>query len=416
MVVDIKANSGFVVFQPFGAPVHTHSLKRSAAVLWRSLPLAVAVCLSLASCSDDSDASSTRGGARGQVVAQYAKLVRASYDDTVSGAKTLRAAVQTLVDEPSAATLKAARDAWVAARPAYLQTEAYRFYEGPIDNEETGPEGRINAWPLDEAFIDYVVDADGSSLLSTGIINDRDTFPAITREVLEEQNENGSETNIATGYHAIEFLLWGQDLSEAGPGDRKYTDYVPSADGVGKDAERRATYLVLAAELLVDDLEYVRAAWDDGAEYSASFLANDDNQSLRNIITGIAYLANNEVAADRIQPAYETRDQEDEHSCFSDTTDQDMKFDVVGIENVYLGRYGDLDGAGLEDLVKAADPTLDTQIKADLAAAAAAVQSIPVPFDQAIANDASLPKVKAAIDALVKLNASLADLSDTLKL
>jgi len=391
-------------------------LKRSAAVLWRSLPLAAAVCLSLTSCSDDSEASSTRGVARGQVVAQYAKLVRASYDDTVSGAKTLRAAVQTLVDEPSAATLKAARDAWVAARPAYLQTEAYRFYEGPIDNEETGPEGRINAWPLDEAFIDYVVDADGSSLLSTGIINDRDTFPAITREVLEEQNENGSETNIATGYHAIEFLLWGQDLSEAGPGDRKYTDYVPSADGVGKDAERRATYLVLAAELLVDDLEYVRAAWDDGAEYSASFLANDDNQSLRNIITGIAYLANNEVAADRIQPAYETRDQEDEHSCFSDTTDQDMKFDVVGIENVYLGRYSDLDGAGLEDLVKAADPTLDTQIKADLAAAAAAVQSIPVPFDQAIANDASLPKVKAAIDALVKLNASLADLSDTLKL
>lgn len=387
---------------------------RRVSLSWLRLPVAAGLCLSLVGCSDDT--GSPTGGANDKVVAQYAEIVRSSYDDALTGAKALRDAVQTLVDAPSAAKLTAAREAWVAARPAYLQTEAYRFYEGPIDNEETGPEGRINAWPLDEAFIDYVVDADRTSLLSGGIINDRGTFPTITREVLLEQNENGSETNIATGYHAIEFLLWGQDLSEDGPGDRKFSDYVPSETGVGKDAERRAQYLVLAAELLVDDLEYVRAAWDEGAEYPTTFLANVKNESLKNIITGISYLANDEVAAERIQPAYESRDQEDEHSCFSDTTNQDMKFDVVGIANVYFGRYGSLDGEGLEDLVRAADPALDTQIKADLEAAAAAVQGIPAPFDQAIANDASLPKVKAAIDALEKLNKALAKLGATLKL
>lgn len=390
----------------------TKSLPRASlsSLRW---PLAAALCLSFA-CSDD--AGSGGNDAKQKVVGQYVKLVRASYDDSIEGAKALQAAVQTLVDEPSAAHLDAAREAWTAARPAYLQTEAYRFYEGPIDNEETGPEGRINAWPLDEAFIDYVVDADGETLLSTGIINDREAFPEITTDTLIDQNENGSETNIATGYHAIEFLLWGQDLSADGPGDRQYTDYVPSEEGVGVDAERRGQYLVLAAELLVDDLSFVRESWDDGAEYTVKFLANAKNESLKNIITGISYLANDEVAAERIQPAYETRDQEDEHSCFSDTTDQDMKFDVVGIANVYLGRYGDLDGEGLEELVKAADPALDEQIKADLKGAADAVEAIPAPFDQAIANDADLPKVKAAIDALVKLNGSLAQLADTLKL
>lgn len=370
--------------------------------------LPAALLLTSAGCGDDAKSSSEQDA----VAAQYVQLVRATYDDTVSGASALRDAVKAFVAAPSEATLKSARDAWIAARPAYLQSEAFRFYEGPIDDPETGPEGRINAWPLDEAFIDYVVTSSGG-VSAKGIINDRDNFPEINQQVIEDQNENGSETNIAAGYHAIEFLLWGQDLSDSGPGARPYTDYVP---GKSSDAERRGQYLVAAAELLVSDLSFVRKAWNDGEPYTQRFLANDDGESLKNIITGIAYLANDELAAERIAPAYETQDQEDEHSCFSDTTDQDMKFDVVGIENVYLGRYGSNDGKGLEDLVRAKDSALDTQIKSDLAAAKAAVDAIPAPFDNAIANEASRKKVKNAIEALEKLNVSLSQLSDVLEL
>jgi putative iron-regulated protein len=373
--------------------------------------LLLCVALVAAGCEDEKSS----GDSEKAVLAQYVKVVRASYDDSIAGAEQLSEALQELVADPSQERLDAARQAWIAARPAYLQTEAYRFYEGPIDDAETGPEGRINGWPLDEVFIDYVLeDVATGALKYEGIINDSVSFPDITSDVLAEQNENGGEENIATGYHAIEFLLWGQDLDDNGPGARPYTDFVPSDEGPGADAERRGRYLLVASELLVSDLKSVRAAWDDGAPYTERFLANERHQSLKDIIKGIAFLANDELAAERIQPAYETRDQEDEHSCFSDTTHQDMINDVIGIQNVYFGRYGELDGPGLEDLVAAADSALNDQIKDELDAAQGAVEAMPVPFDQAIRDDASLPKVKAAIDALEALNRSLAKLTDAL--
>jgi putative iron-regulated protein len=167
---------------------------------------------------------------------------------------------------------------------------------------------------------------------------------------------------------------------------------------------------------LISDLQTTRDAWDDGKPYLKKFLANVKNQSLKNMITGISYLTSDELAAERIRPAYESQDQEDEHSCFSDNTPNDMKYDLVGIENVYFGRYKNDDGMGLEDLVKAADSALDLKIKSGLSDAAAALSAIPVPFDQAIKDPASLRKVRSAIDALDALNDSLSKLNTTLKL
>ena len=37
---------------------------------------------------------------------------------------------------PTPATLEAAKRAWLLARDDYGPTEAYRFYGGPIDNED----------------------------------------------------------------------------------------------------------------------------------------------------------------------------------------------------------------------------------------------------------------------------------------
>jgi hypothetical protein len=39
--------------------------------------------------------------------------------------------------------------AWLAARPAYLQSEVFRFYGKPIDAEKGGAEPFLNAWPMD---------------------------------------------------------------------------------------------------------------------------------------------------------------------------------------------------------------------------------------------------------------------------
>ena len=80
------------------------------------------------------------------------------------------------------------------ARDDYGPTEAFRFYDGPIDNPDDGPEGQINAWPMDEAYVDYV----------EGKPDGRDhqrhrRLPEITTDVIVAANEEGGETNISTG-------------------------------------------------------------------------------------------------------------------------------------------------------------------------------------------------------------------------
>jgi len=335
------------------------------------------------------------------VVDGYVAIVRASYADTLAAATSLREAVDALVGAPSPETLAAARTAWLASREPYGQTEAYRFYDGPIDAPGTGPEPRINSWPLDEAYLDYVM---GSPM--AGIINDPAAFPELTTQMIADQNLRGSEDNVASGYHAIEFLLWGQDMDPAGPGARPHTDYLPGAP----NHERRGRYLRLVTQLLVEDLRAVADAWAPGSPYEADLRA-DPAEALRRMLQGLGSLAGAELSGERMTVAVDNRDQEDEHSCFSDSTHRDLFFTALGIQNVYLGRYGALDGPGLDELVAARDPALDARMKAQLDASLAAIQAIPVPFDQAILNDAGRGQILAAVRALQAEAGTLAEIA-----
>jgi putative iron-regulated protein len=281
------------------------------------------------------------------------------------------------VAAPAADTLTAAQQAWLDARDLYSPTEVFRFYDGPIDNPDDGPEGQINAWPLDEAYIDYV---DGDP--AAGIVNDAAGVPEITTDVVVAANEVGGETNISTGWHAIEFLLWGQDLSDAGPGARPLTDYTTSPV-----AERRATYLQTLSDLLVADLSGVRDQWaPDGGAYREEFLADPD-QAVSNMLRGMGALSAGELAGERISVAYETKDQEDEHSCFSDNTTADILGNASGIRMVYLADHPDVDGTSLSDVIAEADPELDEQLKGELDASVGFAEGLQPPFDQLILGD-----------------------------
>src|SRR5689334_2519192 len=216
----------------------------------------------LAGCGSDGDGSSSkqdREEVQVKVISRYVEQAEFQYSAAVTAAEDLRDAIDGLVESPSEATLEAARNAWLAAREPYGQTEVYRFYDGPIDNPEDGPEGQINAWPLDEAYVDYV---EGDA--TAGIINKPAMFPTLSKELIAEQNEKGAEENISSGYHAIEFLLWGQDRSDTGPGARPHTDYL--ANGTATNQQRRGEYLGLVAELLVDDLQSVSEQWTPGGD------------------------------------------------------------------------------------------------------------------------------------------------------
>jgi putative iron-regulated protein len=389
---------------------------------WLVGGFACAALLGFSACGDSAGTGGTGGGGAGSglsdtqlqpVVDSYAENVHTNYALVLDRAKTLETAVSAFVEAPSVETHQAAKDAWNAARPAYLQSEVYRFYNGPIDNEETGPEGKINGWPLDENYIDYVAGNE-----TAGIVNDPEGFPQITQAGIAEANEAVNEKSLSAGFHAIEFLLWGQDLNEQ-PNDaglRSHTDYL-AAGGTALNAERRGTYLKEVTALLVADLESVKASWEPSSDnYRREFVA-DPRSALQKILTGMGSLAGGELRNERMNNAYQERDQEEEHSCFSDTTHVDHLNDAIGIENVYLGRFGAEDGPGLDDLVASVDPELDARMKADLAAVIAAIGTIPVPFDQAINDEAvggGREKIKLAMEALAQLTDTTVEVATAL--
>ena len=283
------------------------------------------------------------------VATHYAALVHANYSDTLSAAQDMQAAIAAFVAAPSADGLAAARKAWLQAREFYGQTEAFRFYGGPIDDDK-GPEGQINAWPLDEAYVDYV-----QGKPKAGLINNPQF--KITKANLAKFNERGGEENISSGWHAVEFLLWGQDLSETGPGNRSFEDYV---DGKTPNADRRRQFLTVATALLVDDLASVTKAWAPGQKNYRARFEKGGKESVRKIIVGLGSLSRGELAGERMEVALNSQDQEDEHSCFSDNTHRDIVTNARGIQNVWLGEYTRVDGsllkgASLRDLVAASN-------------------------------------------------------------
>lgn len=352
----------------------------------------------LAACDDDGAGAVVIPAVTAEAVVDYGALVHASYQDALSTAEALDVAIDAFIADPSETTLTDAREAWLDAREPYLQTEVYRFYGGPIDDED-GPEGLLNAWPLDENHIDYTADD-----ADAGIVND--VSVTIDAATLEAQNEVGGEKNIATGYHAIEFLLWGQDSDPDGPGDRPYTDYVTG--GTASNQERRAQYLATASDLLVANLQDLVDAWaPDASNYRAELVAAEPREGLRRILTGMIILSGFETGGERLQTALDSGDQEDEHSCFSDNTHRDMVQDVRGVQNVWLGRYQTVGGAtvqgvGVQAVVTARDPQLAAQITAQIAASLAAAEALEPPFDQEIAltNTAGRARVAALVTSL----------------
>lgn len=333
------------------------------------------------------------------VVQHYSALVHANYSDVLTSAQSLQKTITAFTAAPSAQGLQDAQKAWLAAREFYGQTEVFRFYSGPID-DDNGPEGRINAWPLDESYIDSVAGKPKAGLVNNPKVK-------ITKANLAKLNERGGEENIAAGWHAIEFSLWGQDQSDTGPGKRSFEDFV---DGKAPNADRRRAYLVTATELLIDDLSFLVKAWTPNAKNYRAKFEQGGIQSVRKIIVGMGSLSRGELAGERLEVAMNTQDKEDEHSCFSDNTHRDVVTNAQGIENVWLGSYKRLDGttlqgASLKDLVAAKNAALADKVSQQIAQSVANATAIQAPFDREIVGAKDAPgriRVQKTIDSLVQ--------------
>ncbi len=422
----------------------------------RQLPLAaslLALSIALAGCGEDKPAATASpqpavtaaavpatavAGVSNEkaapVVAHYADMAHAVFSDALSTALALKVATDALIATPNTETLAAARAAWKAARAPYMQSEVFRFGNAVVDDWE----GQLNAWPLDEGLIDYVAadyqHALGNPGASANIIasqeirigEDRLDVRQLNGELLASLNElGGSEANVATGYHAIEFLLWGQDLNGTNPGagNRPASDFAQGQACTGGHCDRRAAYLKASVELLVSDLEYMVGQWEAGKadNYRASLLAEDPANGLRKMLFGMGSLSLGELAGERMKVSLEANSTEDEHDCFSDNTHNAHYYNGLGVRNVYLGEYRRVDGSllsgpSLSSLVAAMDAAADQKLRSDLDASKAALQALVdsaekdgIHYDQLIAagNSAGNQLVAAAIGALVTQTAAI---------
>jgi len=388
--------------------------------LWASTFLAVG--LSAAAATGASAAPTAD-----EVLASYADIAYAEYGDARIAAEKLLDAVTALTAKPGTETLAAARQAWKDARPPYMQTEGYRFGNAIVDDWE----GKVNSWPLDEGLIDYVDPSYGESSdenpyyranvianphlkIAGKEIDASKITPQLLSERLQEAGE--VEANVATGYHAIEFLLWGQDLHGTGPGagERPASDY-DVAHCTHGNCDRRAAYLTVATQLLVSDLKEMEADWAPGGAARKQLAEGGPDQGLTKILTGLGSLSYGELAGERMKLGLMLHDPEQEHDCFSDNTHNSHYYDEVGMMNIYYGRYTRLDGTrvggtGIADYVKAKAPAEGQRLTDDMDKTLAALKVIKdtadsgrMAYDQMIGpdNPEGNKMVDAAVQALV---------------
>lgn len=375
------------------------------------------------------------------IINTYADIAHAGYEDSLKTAVVLQETIRALLETPTEENLKAARQAWIDARVPYMQTEAYRFGNAIVDDWE----GRVNAWPLDEGLIDYVAEeygteSDENELYIANIIasktltlsgRDIDASSIDKTLLINTLHEAGGvEGNVATGYHAIEFLLWGQDLNgtEAGAGKRPATDY-DLENCTGGNCDRRAAYLRVSAEILIDDLTWMTSQWAPKGPARQALLAADRREGLVVIFTGLGSLTYGELAGERMKLGLLLNDPEEEHDCFSDNTHNSHYYDLVGISNVYRGRYKRIDGtevkgASISALLRAVKPAADTALLAEMDAALAQFKTLKnraetiEAYDQMIGggNREGNKVVSDSIDALLTLTKAFERASSALDL
>ena len=346
---------------------------------------------------------------KADVLTTYADIAAAKYRDSLTSAQQLDATIAAFLAAPSQDGLNAARTAWRAARVPYMQTEVYRFGNPLVDDWE----GRVNAWPLDEGLIDYVDPAYGGATdensfaalnvianpiftLSGAEIDATEITPELLQNTLQEAD--GVEANVATGYHAIEFLLWGQDLNGTGPGagNRPWTDYATDDACTGGNCDRRAAYLRAASTLLVADLDEMAAAWGETGAARAAVLA-DENAGISAMLTGMGSLSYGELAGERMKLGVLLNDPEEEQDCFSDNTQY---------SHYYLGRYTRIDGSivsgpSLADLLAEESPELALRLEAEIAASVEALGAIVDAAKAGMAYDMMLARDNEAGEALI---------------
>ncbi|MGH1481971.1 MAG: imelysin family protein [Geminicoccales bacterium] len=366
---------------------------------------------------------------KGAVLGTYANIAQAMYEDSLTSAMALKTAVDALAAEPSEETLAVAKETWLAARVPYQQTEVYRFGNAIVDDWE----GKVNAWPLDEGLIDYVdagygTESDENGFYTANLIANASLqvggqsidASAINADLIQRLHEvDEVEANVATGFHVVEFLLWGQDLNgtDAGAGNRPHTDF-DTANCTGGNCERRVEYLQTATDLIITDLEEMVANWTDGGAGRTAVTEATPEEGLTAMLTGLGSLSYGELAGERMKLGLLLHDPEEEHDCFADNTHNSHYYNIVGMQAIANGSYERIDGSVIEGpslmslLPEDVSSSLDNDLKSTLAAATVMKEkadSGEMAYDQMLGegNEEGKAVLQAVIDGLLTQTKSI---------
>ncbi len=327
-------------------------------------------------CSSSSPPKTESSDLQITIIKDFADVVIIpTYQQLVAKAAKLSQTTNAFTSNPNETTLKAARDAWIAARAPWEQSEAFAF--GPADS--LGYDGDLDDWPVNETDVKAVINS-----------NEK-----ITQEFI------GNLQTTEKGFHTMELLLFGNN------NNKKAKDFSP----------RELTYLKALATAFDATAKELLQSWQSGVQGKPPYrqvlvTAGDENNpayptvaaAIEEIVQG-AMGCLDEVGNEKIGEPLATKSAEGLESRFSHTSLNDFKNNVLSVNNAYLGEVAmaGTSGKSLSELVAQKDPELDKQVKEEINKAIAAIDAVPAPIETNLTNESALTKLEAAQTAVLAL-------------
>ena len=340
---------------------------------------AVLAVLAASGCSSD-DSSTGEGFADRQVVADFAhQVVVPTYALLATRQVALDESIAALATDKTAASFNAAREAWIAARMPWEQSEAFLF--GPVDS--FGYDPAMDSWPVNKTDLDAV--------LASG-------------EPFSAQYVAGLEETLK-GFHTLEYLLFGE-------GRAKTVEDLTS---------RELEYLKTTSAELAEVGEALHSEWTRGVAgrrpyrdvfATAGLSGNPGYRSLssaaQEIVSGMIKICD-EVANGKIADPYDARDPTLVESQFAFNSIADFQDNLRSVHNTYTGGVpaASSQGRGLSAFIAARDPRLDERLLEEIQAAIDAIGAIPSPFRDAISSSSASDAIEAAQASIRKVQTTL---------
>ncbi|MBE9156136.1 peptidase M75 [Nodosilinea sp. LEGE 06152] len=301
-------------------------------------------------------------------------LVVPNYEQLTERSGELSEAIAAFVEEPTEETLTIARQAWLATRQPWEQSEAFAF--GPAAS--LGLDAELDDWPLNETDVQAVLESEN----------------ALTPEYVA-----GLQTS-QKGFHAIAFLLFGTDADK--PLNAFTERELEYLSAIGPVFDQTANALLTSWTEGIDGFpayrsEFVEAGEDSGAYLSVQAAGEEIVQGILGIL--------DELANVKIGEALDTQNPFLLEARFAQSSLQDFQDNLLSAQNAYTGSFaaGDTQGKGLQTFVASVNPALDAEIQAQMEEAQAAVAAIPGPIETTLCDPSARPQIETAQDSILAL-------------